>query len=48
MVQGKLTDRTAISAAMEKAQSIFDSGDQSAIAEFNYIFAELDQNVGLS
>jgi chromosome partitioning protein len=47
VLAGKITDRTAISAAMEKAQSIYASGDQSAIAEFNYIFAELDQNVGL-
>ena len=46
VLQGKIADRTAISAAMEKAQSIYESNDQNAIAEFNYIFAELDQNVG--
>jgi chromosome partitioning protein len=47
VLEGKITDRTAISAAMEKAQSIYDGKDQDAIAEFNYIFAELDQNMGL-
>nr|WP_281004552.1 AAA family ATPase [Mesorhizobium atlanticum] len=46
VLQGKIADRTAISAAMEKTESIYDSGDKDAIAEFNYIFAELDQNVG--
>lgn len=46
VLQGKIADRTAISAAMEKAESIYESGDQSAIAEFNYIFSELDQNLG--
>lgn len=47
VLKGKITDRTAISAAMEKAESIFQSSDKSAIAEFNYIFAELDKNIGL-
>jgi chromosome partitioning protein len=47
VLQGKITDRTAISAAMEKCESIFQSGDTSAIAEFNYVFAELDKNLGL-
>lgn len=47
VLEGKIADRTAISAAMEKAHSIYASGDQSAIAEFNYIFSELDQNIGL-
>ncbi|MDF3907767.1 MULTISPECIES: ParA family protein [Paracoccus] len=47
VLSGKITDRTAISAAMEKAQSIYSSGDQSAIAEFNHIFSELDQNLGI-
>ena len=46
-LQGKITDRTAISAAMEKCESIFDSSDQAAISEFNYIFSELDKNIGL-
>lgn len=46
VLSGKITDRTSISAAMEKAQSIFDSGDKNAIAEFNHIFAELDKNIG--
>jgi hypothetical protein len=32
---------------MEKMTSIFASGNKDAIAEFNYVFAELDQNVGL-
>jgi chromosome partitioning protein len=47
VLDGKIADRAAISAAMEKTQSIFESGDKTAIAEFNYVFAELDQNVGL-
>jgi len=46
VLSGKITDRTAISHAMEKMQSVYASGDQAAIAEFNHIFAELDQNVG--
>lgn len=47
VLKGKITDRVAISAAMEKCESIYESGDQSAIAEFNYIFSELDKNIGL-
>lgn len=47
VLQGKISDRTAISAVMEGMKSIFESGNKEAIAEFNYIFAELDQNVGL-
>lgn len=46
VLTGKVADRTAISASMENAHSIYESSDQSAIAEFNYIFSELDQNVG--
>lgn len=46
VLSGKVTDRTSISAAMEKARSIYDSGDKDAVAEFNYVFSELDQNVG--
>lgn len=47
VLAGKITDRTAISAAMEKAQSVYRSNDHAAIAEFNYIFSELDRNLGL-
>jgi len=47
VLSGKITDRVAIGAAMEKTQSVYDSGNQSAIAEFNHIFSELDQNMGL-
>lgn len=47
VLAGKITDRVSISAAMEKASSVYASNDQAAIAEFNYIFSELDQNVGL-
>ena len=46
VLSGKIADRTAISAAMEKCESIFQSGDKNAIAEFNYVFAELDKNIG--
>lgn len=46
VLAGKITDRVSISAAMEKAQSVYANNDQAAIAEFNYIFSELDQNVG--
>ena len=46
VLEGKIADRAAISAAMEKLQSIFESGDKIAIAEFNYVFSELDKNVG--
>lgn len=45
---GKISDRTAISAVMEQRKSIFESGNKDAIAEFNYVFSELDQNVGLT
>lgn len=47
VLQGKITDRVSISAAMEKCESIFASNDTAAIAEFNYVFAELDKNIGL-
>lgn len=47
VLQGKITDRTAISAAMEECRSIFQTSDKDAIAEFNYVFAELDKNIGL-
>ncbi|TVR09758.1 MAG: hypothetical protein EA385_06455 [Salinarimonadaceae bacterium] len=47
VLSGKITDRVAIGAAMEKAQSIYSGYDHAAIAEFNYIFSELDQKLGL-
>ena len=47
VLSGMIADRVAISSAMEKAQSVYSSKDQNAIAEFNHIFSELDQNVGL-
>lgn len=47
VLSGKIMDRVAIGAAMEKAQSVYESADQAAIAEFNYIYSELDQNLGL-
>jgi len=43
---GKLTDRVAVSKAMETCTSVFGGGDQNAIAEFNYVFAELDDRLG--
>lgn len=46
VLQGKLTDRAAVSKAMETCTSVFGSGDQNAIAEFNYVFSELDQRLG--
>jgi chromosome partitioning protein len=48
VLSGKIKDRTDISAVMEQRKSIFDSKNQDAIAEFNYVFSELDQNVGLT
>lgn len=44
---GKLTDRVAVGQAMETCTSVFGSGDQSAIAEFNFVFSELDERLGL-
>jgi chromosome partitioning protein len=46
VLEGKITDRSAIGEAMEKCESIFQSSDKSAIAEFNYVFSELDKNMG--
>lgn len=48
VVDGKITDRVAISSAMERCESVYESGDKSAIAEFNYVFSEIDANIGLT
>lgn len=48
ILTGKIKDRSAVSKAMEQTHSIFDSKNADAIAEFNYVFAELDAKLGLS
>lgn len=45
-LEGMIRDRVAVSQSAENRQSIFQSGDAQAIAEFNSVFAELDTNMG--
>jgi chromosome partitioning protein len=45
-LEGMVRDRVAVSQSAENKQSIFQSGDAQAIAEFNSVFSELDSNMG--
>lgn len=45
VLTGKISDRSAVSKSMEDFNSVFASHDKEAIAEFNYIFAELDKRL---
>jgi chromosome partitioning protein len=47
VLQGKIADRVVVSSCMEEKKSVFSSGNADAIAEFNFLFAELDQRLGL-
>ena len=47
VLKGQIKDRASVSESAEKCHSIFASGDNLAIAEFNYIFAEIDARLEL-
>jgi chromosome partitioning protein len=46
VLTGMIKDRVAVSSSAASGRPIYQSGDATAIAEFNYVFAELDQKMG--